>query len=265
MKALYVVVFLVIASGLGYFGYEYWRERPQLPVETAAPSAAPTPEVRYPVPSATVNTGLGSEKVDAKSLPGLDESDNSTEAALAEVFGAKALKLLHLDELIRRTVATVEALAGMTQPSDESSLFRPLETDFLVAEMGGAQVIDRANFKRYAAFVSIGGAVDVEKFVALYVRFYPLLQSAYDELGTKRYFNDRLVQVIDMALQAPDPEGPLNVVKPGEKYRYKFEDERLENLPSVQKVLVRMGSENARVLRAKLRSIRERLVALGKN
>jgi len=36
--------------------------------------------------------------------------------------------------------------------------------------------------------------VDAKAFMAVYTRFYPLLQQAYRELGyPKGYFNDRLV------------------------------------------------------------------------
>ena len=46
--------------------------------------------------------------------------------------------------------------------------------------------------------------------VALYARLYPLFQQAYEELGYPgRYFNDRLVEVIDDLLATPEPTGPV--------------------------------------------------------
>jgi hypothetical protein len=42
---------------------------------------------------------------------------------------------------------------------------------------------------------------------------------------------------------------------------YEFDDPELEDLSAGQKLLVRMGPENAAVLKAKLREIRRELVA----
>ena len=80
------------------------------------------------------------------------------------------------------------------------------------------------------------------------------------ELGyPKKQFNDRLVEVIDNLLETPDVEQPVNLVRP--KVMYQFDEPELEELSAGQKLLVRMGPENAAVLKAKLREIRRELVA----
>jgi hypothetical protein len=107
-------------------------------------------------------------------------------------------------------------------------------------------------------------AVDAKQLVALYVRFYPLFQQAYRDLGyPKGYFNDRLVEVIDHLLAAPEVTGPLRLVQP--KVMYKFADPELEALSAGQKILIRVGSENATQLKAKLRAIRGELVSQAAN
>jgi hypothetical protein len=114
--------------------------------------------------------------------------------------------------------------------------------------------------------------VDSPRAVALYRRHYALFQQAYGDLGYPRaYFNDRLVEVIDHLLATPEPAGPVKVrltevkgpVAPAQPWvRYEFADPGLEALSSGQKMLVRMGPENARRLKAKLAELR-RLVASG--
>ena len=105
--------------------------------------------------------------------------------------------------------------------------------------------------------------------MALYARLYPLFQQAYEELGyPKRYFNDRLVAVLDHLLQAPEPQGPLRVkltpvntevtnLRPW--VRYEYVDPALESLSSGQKIMVRMGPANELRAKALIRDLRKRV------
>jgi len=74
-----------------------------------------------------------------------------------------------------------------------------------------------------------------------------------------QYFNDRLVEVIDHLLAAPDLSGPIELARPSVMYVYT--DPALEALSSVQKTLLRMGSQNAAVVKTKLREIRTAVAA----
>ena len=124
----------------------------------------------------------------------------------------------------------------------------------------------------HAPCVLFAESVDSAKAAALYLKLYPLFQQAYEELGYPgRYFNDRLVAVIDHLLQAPEPAGPLRVkltevkgaVPSAQPWtRYEFADPQLEALSAGQKLLVRMGLANERRLKVKLRELRG-LVASG--
>jgi hypothetical protein len=96
----------------------------------------------------------------------------------------------------------------------------------------------------------------------MYSSFYPLFQAAYVELGyPKGYFNDRLVAVIDHLLAAPTVDGPLRLTQP--HIVYKFADPQLESASAGHKIMLRMGSQNALVVKAKLREIRAELVRGG--
>ena len=70
-------------------------------------------------------------------------------------------------------------------------------------------------------------------------------------------FNQRLTAVIDELLATPRVTGPVRLIKP-EAY-YLFTDPELESLTSGQKILLRMGDDNAERVRARLVEIREAL------
>ncbi|HKE94098.1 MAG TPA: DUF3014 domain-containing protein, partial [Povalibacter sp.] len=93
---------------------------------------------------------------------------------------------------------------------------------------------------------------------ALYKHFYPLFQQAYTELGyPDGYFNNRLVEVIDHLLETPEVTGPIRLTQPG--VLYQFADPALEERSAGQKLLIRMGSDNAAALKLKLRELRREI------
>ena len=85
----------------------------------------------------------------------------------------------------------------------------------------------------------------------MYTQWYPRFQEAYRELGYPNgSVNDPLVEAIDTLLATPTSVGPLAVVQP--KVLWEFADPRLEALPAGQKIMLRMGPENADRVKAKL-------------
>src|SRR5690348_12735538 len=99
---------------------------------------------------------------------------------------------------------------------------------------------------------------DTPKLVQTYVHYYPLFQKAYVDLGYPNgYFNDRLVEVIDNLLATPEVKGPLKLTVPHVLYEYA--DAELQSRSAGQKLLLRMGPENAAKVKAKLREIREKV------
>lgn len=114
----------------------------------------------------------------------------------------------------------------------------------------------QGNAARYAAYVKLVRAVDAAKLVSVYVGFYPLFQQAYEELGyPKAYFNDRLVEATDDLLAAPELAGPIKLAQPG--VLFEFADPDLEARSAGQKIMIRMGRDNAVQVKAKLREIRQ--------
>jgi hypothetical protein len=205
-------------------------------------------------------------------LPALSESDGVISKALIGLLGrASVASFLQPDGFVRRFVATVDNLPRNQAPSRVWPV-QPTPERFSVSGAGADEAISPDNAARYTGFVRFVESVDASAAGGLYARLYPLFQQAYEELGYPgRYFNDRLVAVIDHLLQAPEFEAMPKVVLvdvKGEQsstrpwVRYEFADPKLEALSSGQKLLVRMGAPNERRLKAKLGEFR-RVIATG--
>ena len=241
----------------------FWWQRepvtepaPSPPAAVAsAPQPPPEPSVAHPIEPPPAQAPLQAADIGA---------------ALTELLGRKAvLSFFQLDDFPRRLVATVDNLGRSHAPPAVWPV-NPTGGRFTVEERDGATFISADNSSRYTPFVLLAETVDIHRAVDLYVRMYPLLQSSYEELGfPKRYFNDRLIAVIDQLLTTPVREEPLKLeltdVKgpiPSERpwVRYQYADPNLESMSAGQKILLRVGPVNARRLKAKLAEIRDELI-----
>jgi len=59
-------------------------------------------------------------------------------------------------------------------------------------------------------------------------------------------------------LQTPEVPAPIAVLQP--KVFWAYADPNLENRPAGQKLLIRMGPQNARIIKTKLREFRAEIV-----
>ena len=221
------------------------------PVVADAPRAAPAePAIRYPVPV--------DPQASATLLPPLERSDDTVRDALTEYFGRQSIQqLFRLDSIVRNIVVTVDNLPRETAAARLLPT-KPVRGAFLVKKGADGPTIAPANSARYLPYVELARRTDAAQLVRIYAGLYPLFQRAYEELGyPKAYFNDRLVAVIDHLLVAPEPEGPVRLVQP--HVVYKFADPQLESASAGHKIMVRMGSQNEAVVKAKLRELRREL------
>jgi Protein of unknown function (DUF3014) len=132
---------------------------------------------------------------------------------------------------------------------------KPVAGRLAIAGKGESLTLSPENAARYEPYVRLAESVPTGPLVATYVQFYPLFQQQYEELGyPDKYFNDRLVEVIDHLLAAPEVQEPVALTQP--KVLYEFADPKLQELSAGQKILVRMGGANAARVKAKLHEIR---------
>lgn len=190
----------------------------------------------------------------------------SIEDALIDLFGRKTgLSMFQFDDLPRRLVATVDNL-GRSSATSRLWPVNPTPGRFTVETRADGTFISADNELRYTPFVLMIESVDMRRAVAVYRRMYPQIQRAYEDIGfPKRYFNDRLVEVIDLLLATPEVDKPLKVVLPpihGPErperpwVLYEFDAPELQGLSAGQKILLRVGPVNARRLKMKLTELR---------
>jgi len=249
-----VLTAAAILAVAGIFGAYYWYDHRAAPATATATAPPPAPA---PQAQAEAGPEHAIEERDADHTTPLDQSDAPVLDALAHVSGWNPgiLKLLLPANLIRHVVATVDAL-----PRDKLPIAalptRAVPGSFRVSPQGAGTAIAAANAHRYEPFVDAVAALDMGGVAGVYRHFYPQFQQAYRELGyPKANFNDRLVEVLDELLDAPDPTGPVEVVAPGVMYHYVDGD--LEALSAGQKILVRMGPANEKIVKGKLAEFRK--------
>ena len=258
-KALILLVALMLVAGGAYY---FWStQEPAAPVlqptvVALPPIEKPEPEISFPIeeiaqPPAPIQI--------EEQLPSLAESDLVIAEWLAGVVDPASFQdLLVPEQIISRIVATIDSLTSR-QVAPQIRPVQPVAGKLVVTGDKNAVVLDPENYTRYDSYIALAELLDVELLVAAYVRFYPLFQEAYEALGyPDLYFNDRVVEVIDHLLLTPEPDGPIYLVKPEAFYLYA--DPALERLSGGQKILIRMGRNNAASVKLKLTQIRDRII-----
>ena len=256
----WIILFVIVAI-LGGVGYWYLEQSGTIEsTPTSVPATVPDrptseSEPRYPVPAPSVKTPQ-----DLVELPPLNDSDAYFNLALEDLFGKALDAMLVESGGVERFVTTVDNLPRSTL----SERLRPVSpvANTLVVDPAGDKLFELSaeNFERYENHVRLFEQADTDAIIASYRRFYPLLQEAYRALGYPTgYFNDRLVEVIDHLLATPDIEQPVRLKRPHVLYEYA--DPSIEALSSGQKILVRIGPDNARRIKEKLAELKQHLTA----
>ena len=253
---LAVVAAAVVAVAL--FGVERRDDarRPETsPPAAAAPAAPPQATSSAPPPDAAPRYEL-KPRAEAP-LPPLEASDPMISKSISGLVGSRAFERFVLpDMLVRHIVATVDNLPRPTG-STRTVPLRRVEGALAVT----AERIAPANARRYTPYVGIFTSIDAHALAERYAATYPLFERAYEELGYPgKHFNDRLIAAIDDLLAAPELAAPAKVAP--SPVIYKFADPDLEGRSAGQKIMMRMGRENALAVKAKLREIRREIVAL---
>jgi hypothetical protein len=254
--AALLLLMLLVAGGVFFY---LWRQgTSQQPVLATPPAISPpavadaTPAIRHPIEDAQ---SAAPPDAEAKPLPALMVSDTTMQNTLADLFGAASLgTVFYEDAIIHRFVATIDNLPRKSVPSRNLPV-KPAAGLLVTSAKDGNPSISADNASRYTPYVQLAEAIDAKHLVSAYVHFYPLLQQDYRDLGyPKGYFNDRLIEAIDDVLATPEPTDPPALVQP--KVLYQYADSDLEERSAGQKIMIRMGRDNAAKVKAKLREIR---------
>lgn len=251
-KWLYYAIPVVVAVGIGAALY-YGRSQRQAEQQVSQPPAMTQPEAT-PAAEPPVRNPL-EETPPPQPLPPLTDSDPPMQESLSSVFGKALDPFLVPKNIIRHTVVTIDNL-----PRKKTAVqmwpVKPIGGELITTAEGEQYTLGADNYARYDRLVKIVQGTDTAQLVSMYKQYYPLFQEAYVAQGyPDGYFNDRLVEVIDHLLATPEIAGPIQLKRPS--VNYEFVDPELENRSAGQKLLIRMGSANAAIVKDKLRQLRQ--------
>jgi len=265
MNNFFISIIVIVIVAAVYLSFHLRRDDapPPVAIEQELPPQAPVaaestpPPIQFPVPEPVIAT----EDEPAEPLPALDESDESVEQYFSLLDeNRQYTDLLLFETFIRNFVVIVDNLTRDKLPQ-QYLFFRPPTGEFMVFPgEDELSYLNPENYTRYLPFIRLVEAIDTDRLINIYFYLYPLFQQAYEDLGyPDRYFNDRLIEVINHILEAPDIGGTIELEQPS--VYYKFTDTGLESRSAGQKLLIRVGADNAAIIRARLGEVLTRLTA----
>lgn len=274
----WIILIVLVVLGLGAW-YLFKLQQDTVPDVPAPPPVAveqpaPPPVVEEETAEPDFTSPIVDEEpaIEAPALPPLAESDPVALETLSNLVGSEPVRQYVVSEaVIPRLVATLDALSGKQVPAAIKAVEGPAGTFQATAHDDPASVIrnaagdpipqyvvDPVNYQRYTPYVEMLESADTAALVASYRDHRPLFEEAFRQLGyPEGDFDQRLRALIDELLATPDVSGTVRLIKP-EAY-YLYADEELESLTAGQKILLRMGPDNAARVKARLVAIRDAL------
>lgn len=275
----WIILIILVVLGLGAWYLlsvqkDAVEEAPAPPPIAVEEAPAPPPVEEEATAEPDVSSPVVAEEAapEEPPLPPLADSDPVAVEALSGLVGSEPVQQYVVSEdVIPRLVATLDALSGKQVPASIKAVEGPggnfqatadEQPDSVIRNAAGdpipQYVVDPVNYRRYTPYVEMLEAADTADIVASYQDYRPLFEEAFSQLGyPDGDFDQRLRSLIDELLATPDVSGPVRLIKP-EAY-YLYADEELESLTAGQKVLLRMGPDNAARVKAKLTEIRDTL------
>lgn len=209
-------------------------------VEEAQPVFEPVPERSIVMPPST-----------------LDGSDPYVKKAIADAAPG-LVNWLIASQQIRKWVLMIDLMAdGMLLKQDRPLRF-PMDRYSAVPAGADVYLPADSNHARTNLLITAVTVLDVDLLAYYYLKWAPLLEKGYQELGKRGTFHGRLVKAIDRVVSVkPLTVEPLLEKKGGVMYRYT--DFNLESATDIEKLMWRLGPDNSSKLQVWLKSLKEKL------
>lgn len=261
-----LAVGLVLAgAGAGIFFWLRGAEPQGAPIPPPSPSlaessASPAPVAPAADPDPATGDGSAAPAAEiARPLPPLGQSDPLVREIAGRLSSRSELLVwLASDELIRRVVAAVDAVAQGHSPVDQAPPSMRLRGKFEVVASEAGLVAAPSAHARYDLLTDVVAGLDGEGLVRAYRELEPLVEEAYRDLGhPSGSFAAALRAAIFELLAAPTIIGQPSLVpfEPGHGYA----DPALEELSAARKQLLRFGPANAARIQHALQELAGRL------
>lgn len=177
-------------------------------------------------------------------LPPAEKSDAQIRKDLASLSPMPEWsRWLAASDLLDRFVVVVDNVAEDVNPRKQ--------LDFVKLTPQRSEKLDTA---RYDLIALVIASIDAKGLAQVVHDLHPLLESAYHKLGyPDRSFDQVAAKGLQRIVDAPIVEKTPRLVPKGANFA--FADEKLEALGPVEKLLVRMGPRNTKLIQGKAREI----------
>ena len=263
VSALQVSVIALLLATIGaaavFFTGIWPAKKEPVAIEQAAVTEAPEPEVTAPEPEpeptpTPAEPDSEPEPAVAPSeppLPPLGQSDDAVRSAVVGVaVGAMGEQYLIPANIIERSASLVYLMAQGDVPYKLIPLARPKQA-FPITDDGNQVVTDPAGFSRYDPLANWLENLDLEALTASLELFLPLFREVWSYYGEDgEAFDFALLVTLDLIISTPELDlSEARLIRKEAVWIY--EDPTIEGLAAVQKQVLRMGPDNAAIVKAK--------------
>jgi hypothetical protein len=219
---IWVAVLAVAVAGAAVW---YLRRTPESPAPVAQAPTSPAKPADAPLPPP--------EKSDQQVRKDLGSLSSRPEWA----------QWLAASDLLDRFVVIVDNVAEDVNPRKQ--------LDFVKVAPLQSEKLDTSRYDRIADVLA---SIDAKGAAQVVRDLHPLLESAYHKLGyPDRNFDQVAAKALKRIIDTPVLDKPPRLVPKGANFAYA--DEKLEALGPVEKLLLRMGPRNTRLIQGKAREI----------
>ena len=230
------------------------------PVEesTAPPETTTAPPAPPPVPAITELEEPAVEPSPPpppppveEPLPRLEESDDAVRDAVGDIpLGTAGQQYLVPGNIIERSASLIYLMAQGDVPYKLLPVSRP-KAAFPISDDGTQVVTDPAGFERYDALTQWLQSLDLESLLSSLEWFTPLFREAWSYYGEDpAAFDLAVVMMLDLVIGTPEVDlSEARLIR--KEAVWIFEDPAIEGLAPIQKQVLRMGPENAEIVKEK--------------
>ena len=262
---------LAVIGGLVFYWFQSEEKKsgpsvvsvPAMAVPAIQPDLPTTPDIpQQPEPVAVLagadNTVLAAE-TSADQIELMDGDSMLRQELAATGTDSIMSKLMSNEHPINVSAAFIDGLGRgvilkKLLPGD------PPKQAFSVVEEDEVIYISPSSYQRYDSYTDTLTALDSRRLVSTFHALRPMYEQAFQYLGLDPGdFDNTIIRALDQVLATPEIIEPI-ALQP-KSVVYVFADPALENLPAVQKQLLRMGPDNISRIKQQARALREGLLA----
>ena len=248
---LILVLLLVIAGGVVLLTGIWPPEEEPAPTVTAPPPAPPPAPVITELEEPAVEPPPPPPAPVEGPLPRLEESDDAVRDAVGDIpLGTAGQQYLVPGNIIERSASLIYLMAQGDVPYKLLPVSRP-KAAFPISDDGTQVVTDPAGFERYDALTQWLQSLDLKSLLSSLEWFIPLFREAWSYYGEDpAAFDMAVVMTLDLVIATPEVDlSEARLIR--KEAVWIFEDPAIEGLAPIQKQVLRMGPENAEIVRAK--------------